>query len=105
MTFQDETDAREFITRCCGPDNDGCNQPFPSDLSFISVDTADDAAPMALCVAAGVPAWEVRDVKPYAFNTDAPNVGHSLVFGNIGAGKSVFYSTLWQSVAEQIIKR
>ncbi|WP_175784878.1 hypothetical protein [Burkholderia ambifaria] len=94
-TFVDEPDARAFLDRIGGVSNADSEELFPTDLSFVQVDTDAEYAPVVVCVAAGVPSWTASDVKPLApfriiAHTD--DVGHTMVIGSVGAGKMAFLS-------------
>lgn len=92
-TFVDEPDARAFIDRISGVSIADSEELFPTDLSFVQVDTDAEYAPVDVCVAAGVPSWtapEVKPIAPFRFNVHTADVGHTLVIGSVRAGKTVF---------------
>jgi len=96
-TFVDEPDARAFLDRLGGVSNADSEELLPTDLSFVQVDTDAEYAPVVVCVAAGVPSWTAADVKPLApfrIIAHTADVGHTLVIGSVGAGKTAFLSHL-----------
>jgi hypothetical protein len=62
LTFADAGEAQAFIKRIGGvleADAPEPKQLFPSDLTFLVVESDAEYAPMSACVAAGVPPWGV----------------------------------------------
>jgi hypothetical protein len=59
-TFADAAEAQAFIERIGGVLEADAEdpEPFPTDLTFVAVETAAEYAPMSACVAAGVPSWD-----------------------------------------------
>ncbi|MCR4469835.1 MULTISPECIES: hypothetical protein [unclassified Burkholderia] len=92
-TFVDEPDARAFIDRIDRVSNADSEELFPTDLSFVQVDTDVEYAPVDVCVAADVPSWtapEVKPVAPFRIVAHTADAGHTLVIGSVRAGKTVF---------------
>ncbi|WP_432263505.1 hypothetical protein [Cupriavidus sp. TMH.W2] len=88
MTFADEAEALAFIEAIKdSTSNFGC---VPTDLSFPVVATSALRASIQECVAAGVPAWEPSASEPFKFSFHKGDVGQTLIFGAVSAGKSAF---------------
>ena len=87
MTFADEATARAYVEAIKNSTSNFV-ECFPEDLSFPEVATSASSASIAECVAAGVPAWQPSPAVPYEFNFHTGDVGHTVVYGAVRAGKS-----------------
>lgn len=93
MTFADETEARAYV-EVIKDSTSNFVECFPTDLSFPVVATSSLSASIEECVAAGVPAWQPGPAEPFKFNFHTGDVGHTVVFGDVGAGKSFAHLNL-----------
>jgi hypothetical protein len=101
-TFADAAEAQAFIERIGGVTEADAEEPepFPSDLSFVAVETTAEYAPMAVCVAAGVQSWNASDGKPIApckVDVHESRVSHTTVVGLTGSGKLTLHARRLQT--------
>lgn len=87
MTFADEAAARAYV-QAIKDSTSNFVDCFPEDLSYPVVSTSASSASIEECVAAGVPAWQPSPAMPFKFNFHSGDVGHTVVYGAVRAGKS-----------------